>query len=421
MSIRTGIEVALGLALLIAVYFFFTQSNTLSDTEALLESANEASTSVALELADAQGEATQLAETANEASTSAALELADAQSEATQLAETANEASTSAALELADAQSEATQLVEAANEASTSAALELADAQSEAATREAHIVATATQSAMEAAVALSAMESSATQNAETISSLEAEVTEQAQILADTVATSSAIQTLLDDNVSQAATQLAELETARNTISEQATALAETSVTDSDSVPPPIKDVSSLEVPDDYVLFQTKEFQLYVPSDFLVFDIVKQQDEAIETFTELGEVYDSLAESAREGTTSAVVLGALDAPDVFISVDNLVIATEEVFFPIPLDSYLEGMASFFPGDTEVLVQEVITINERDFGRSVIAMDFGFLDAFVIIYVTMEDDNIYIMIYTTTGNNFAERQAGYEASLGSFTFR
>lgn len=398
MSSRTVIEVAVGIAFLVLAYFFFTQSTTLSDTEAMLEGAQASGTVVAENAADAEIQA--------------AVELADAQSSATQFADNANEASTEVAIQLADVHAVGTESAELASE------------------NEAYLLATATEVAMQASDALSAIESTVTQNAEILASFEADATEFANTVADTgtqqadmivnaEATSASVQTLLDESVNQVATQMAELESSQNTVNEQATALAEIAQAEADAAINTT--VVTLDIPDDFVLFKTNDFEMYVPDDYLVFDIEEDQDEAIEAFSELGSLYSEMVALAQAGTDEAIVVGALNTPDDAFSVDNLIIATEDTVPGIPMNVFLESIVNFFPPDANILEQEIIIVNEREFGRVVISMDFGFIDAYVIMYITMTRDDFYIMAYTTSDQNFEERQAGYETSLASFRLR
>lgn len=409
MSIRTVIEVALGIVFLVLAYFFFTQSTTLSDTEAMLESAQASGTIVAESAANAQSDATQFADSANEASTEVAIQLDDAQNSATQLADSANEASIEAAIQLDDAHTIGTEAAELASE------------------NEAHIVATATQSALQAADDLSMMQATVTQNADILSAFQADATEfsnnsatqQAELMANAQATASNLQTRLDNSVYVAMTQDDQIDTFLATVHVQATALAEIAQAEADAT---INTTEvTLDIPDDFVVFKTNDFEMYVPSDYLVFDIEEDQDEAIEAFSELGSLYSELVAMARAGTDEAVVVGALNTPENALAVDNLIIATEDTVPGIPMNVFLESIINFFPPDADILEQEIIIVNEREFGRVVISMDFGFVDAYVIMYITMTRDDFYIMVYTTTDQNFEERQAGYETSLASFRLR
>lgn len=394
MTTRTGIEVALGIAFLILAYFFFTQSGTLSDTELALEGV--------------QASGTVLAENADSAGTEAALALSDAE-------DSANEASTEAAIQLNSSYTTGTESAELASE------------------NEAHIVATATQSALQAADDLSMMHATVTQNADILSAFQVDATEfsnnsatqQAELSANAEATASQLQVQLDDSIDVALTQDVQLNVASTTVYQQQIALTEIAqITESTQVTESASNNSgeplSVEVPDDFVLFSHPDFEMYVPADFLVFNMETQQDEAIEVFSALGPEYEGMVQVAEGGIASGIIVGVSEKANADTTVDNLLVLVEQTGGDFSMEFYIESAVNFLPRAATINVQDVITVNEKEFGRIEYSLDIGGITAYQLIYIAKSGNDFYLVFYSTYGNLWEKRKPQFEASLASFRF-
>jgi len=418
-----GIIAICVIALLGLGAFAFTQFNTLTETQNNLADVETAGTAIADTLNTANDNIDELTtnlDAANAEITQVIGERDTANAEITEVSsnlDAANAEITQAVSDLATANAEITQAVDAANSSATQSADDMATANAELdqlgsslnllSTQNANVVASATAQTIQSADDLATANAEITQAVE---SAAATATQAAIELADAQATIAALNIAATTSADFSATQASDLATAQ--------APSPTQVPPTETEDATTSDVQVASLKDGFVLFEASDFDLYVPEDFIVYDLRTNQEEAVDAFSKLGLAYSGIEYIASLGGLY-IVTGASDTPNADGTLDNLLITNEILPFSMEMEAYLEMGAQLFPAALEIIEQSVITINGEDVGLMRTQINDGLISIQQLIYVYNVDDVIYSFAYTT--NVLADRRAEFEASLRSFVPR
>ncbi|GAB5494171.1 MAG: hypothetical protein Phog2KO_43860 [Phototrophicaceae bacterium] len=409
-----GIIGVLVIAVLGLGAFTFNQSNTLTDTQN--------------NLADVEISGTTVADTLNTAN--------DTIDQLTTDLDSANAEITEVSSNLDSANAEITEIVEAAAATATQNAEIIATAEAQVAelnplvvllsTQVVNIAETATTQAMQSSDDLATVNAEiteivqmasadATQNANVLATANAEIiqvvesadataTQYSIEIVDVESTVSALNMQATNTANIMATQTSDLATA------QALLETQNSQDDTDS------DVEIASLGEGFILFEASDFDIYVPENFIIYDLRTHQEQALNAFSKLGFAYSGIEFIASVGELY-IITGASDTPNEDGSLDNLIVTRESLPYSIDMEEYLEFAEEFFPDEIEILELSVITIDGEDVGLMQTQSDFGFVTVQQLIYVYNVDNVIYSLGYTT--NDLADNRAEFEASLLSFT--
>ncbi|MEM9953748.1 MAG: hypothetical protein AAF846_19220 [Chloroflexota bacterium] len=416
----------LAVGLVVLGIFTFNQNSQLTDTQDALTEAETIGTQVADSLNQANTDATALADQANEASTQASMNLADA-----------NAINTEVNNQLVDANATATQ---AADEAATSQRnLQLTATRS--AVEAAGDIVIAQNTAQANADALTTAQAEATELAENVASTATEqsnqfndvvatVTEQSNMLADASATETGYVSSLAQSDDTIATQAVEIANAQATIDVQSTALAIVEEAAEEALPDKPEDEEEdtdstdnsddVEVVDGLVSVKGLDFTIAVPEDYFFFDLRTDQDDAIDTLSDLGLAYSGMVGIAQQGPPLYIAIGFRDEPNPSDgTVSNLILTIEELPSEMTIEDYIEQSISFLPSEFEVTSNEVLIIDGEEVGRLELEAEILGINIEQLGYIYMIDDTVYFLAYTV-GQFDDDLLVLLEASALSFEF-
>jgi|GEM_PF-3268346 len=467
------VMVVLGVALVVAAIFAFNQTNSLNETATELADAESAGTQLAEEaagtatqaavnLSDANASSTQSADNAAATGTQNAVEIADANASATQSSDDAAATGTQGSVNLDSANTTATQSADNANaterslqvtgtrsavqavsdlyvagSTATQAAENLATVQAEAAensdiiadmeseaTTAAENLANMESEATSVAANLADVESEATIGAENLATMEVEATgfadnvaatatQQANELADALATVAAITGDLASSEEMVSTLEADLDEANETIDTQATSIA-AGADDNNST-------TNIDVEDGFFLYETSDFSIMLPEGYVVFDLRTEQEEAIETYGEMGLAYIGAQSVATQGTGAATVIGVRDTPNEDFTVDTFLVLIQPAGLNLDMETFIDASVAMLPDQLTALEQDVLDVDGEDVGYVVIENAGGFLVVMQIAFVYNVDGQIYFIFYSTTEDRFDDLRPTYETSAFTFMAR
>lgn len=168
-------------------------------------------------------------------------------------------------------------------------------------------------------------------------------------------------------------------------------------------------------------FEGRGAQLQLPESYNGGDPSQNLDVALQKLESLGPYYQQIAQTLKQNP-SAFVIWAFDSKvgkPGFLT--NVSIAIELVGATVTTDTYLDALTKQLPSEFRVLERKQVTVNRYQAGELVTEVAIAGVSAKQIIYAIKQGSNMWIVVFSTSAEEFEQRRPAFQQSINTFSVR
>ena len=166
-------------------------------------------------------------------------------------------------------------------------------------------------------------------------------------------------------------------------------------------------------------FEGRGAQLQLPESYNGGDLSQNLDLVVQKLESLGPYYQQVAQSLKQNP-SAFVLWAFDSKVSKSGVlSNVALATEPVGSTLTTDTYLDLLTKQLPSEYRVMERKQVTLDRYQAGQIVTEATMSGVTAKQIIYTIKQGSNIWIVVFSTSAEEFEQRLPSFQQSINTFS--
>jgi hypothetical protein len=166
-------------------------------------------------------------------------------------------------------------------------------------------------------------------------------------------------------------------------------------------------------------FEGRGAQLQLPESYQGGDLSQNLDVVVQKLESLGPYYQQVAQSLKQNP-SAFVLWAFDSKVSKSGVlSNVALATEPVGSTLTTDTYLDLLTKQLPSEYRVVERKQVTLDRYQAGQIVTEATMSGVTAKQIIYTIKQGSNIWIVVFSTSAEEFEQRLPSFQQSINTFS--
>ncbi len=166
-------------------------------------------------------------------------------------------------------------------------------------------------------------------------------------------------------------------------------------------------------------FEGRGAQLQLPESYNGGDLSQNLDLVVQKLESLGPYYQQVAQSLKQNP-SAFVLWAFDSKVSKSGVlSNVALATEPVGSTVTTDTYLDILTKQLPSEYRVVERKQVTLHRYQAGQIVTEVTISGVTAKQIMYTIKQGSNIWIVVFSTTAEEFEQRLPSFQQSINTFS--
>jgi len=166
-------------------------------------------------------------------------------------------------------------------------------------------------------------------------------------------------------------------------------------------------------------FEGRGAQLQLPESYSGGDLSQYLDVVVQKLESLGPYYQQVAQSLKQNP-SAFVIWAFDSKVSKSGVlSNVALATEPVGSTVTTDTYLDVLTKQLPSEYRVVERKQVTLDRYQAGQIVIEATISGVTAKQIMYTIKQGSNIWIVVFSTTAEEFEQRLPSFQQSINTFS--
>jgi hypothetical protein len=166
-------------------------------------------------------------------------------------------------------------------------------------------------------------------------------------------------------------------------------------------------------------FEGRGAQLQLPESYNGGDLSQYLDVVVQKLESLGPYYQQVAESLKQNP-SAFALWAFDSKVSKSGVlSNVALAAEPVGSTVTTDTYLDLLTKQLPSEYRVVERKQVTLDRYQAGQIVTEVTISGVTAKQIMYAIKQGSNIWIVVFSTSAEEFEERLPSFQQSINTFS--
>ena len=166
-------------------------------------------------------------------------------------------------------------------------------------------------------------------------------------------------------------------------------------------------------------FEGRGAQLQLPESYNGGDLSQNLDLVVQKLESLGPYYQQIALYLKQNP-SAFVIWAFDSKVSKSGVlSNVALATEPVGSTLTTDTYLDLLTKQLPSEYRVVERKQVTLDRYQAGQIVTEATMSGVTAKQIIYTIKQGSNIWIVVFSTSAEEFEQRLPSFQQSINTFS--
>ncbi|MEG4048056.1 hypothetical protein [Microcoleus sp. Pol17_C1] len=166
-------------------------------------------------------------------------------------------------------------------------------------------------------------------------------------------------------------------------------------------------------------FEGRGAQLQLPESYSGGDLSQYLDVVVQKLESLGPYYQQIAQYLKQNP-SAFVIWAFDSKVSKSGVlSNLALAAEPVGATVTTDTYLDVLTKQLPSEYRVVERKQVTLDRYQAGQIVTEATISGVTVKQIMYTIKQGSNIWIVVFSTSAEEFEERLPTFQQSINTFS--
>jgi hypothetical protein len=168
-------------------------------------------------------------------------------------------------------------------------------------------------------------------------------------------------------------------------------------------------------------FEGRGVELWLPESFEGGNLDEDLDLIVERLKGLGPEFEQLSQTLDQNR-SVFALWAFDSKvGEQGSLTSANITTEQVLSVITIDIYLDAVEKQFPPGFAVRERDIVQLGDREAGRLIADFTVSGVSGNQLLYVVKDGNNIWVISYGTSVDEFEERLPVFEQSAQTFSIQ
>jgi len=192
-----------------------------------------------------------------------------------------------------------------------------------------------------------------------------------------------------------------------------------SVTASEAASEPTITEQSKDIPSATALYQANGVELTLPDTFQLGDVDSSLDTLMNSLPSDAQLYEQMMRDFYSENKDDIILWAFDTEDPTRNYINLLIIRNESLAGIPLSMLTTFVSALIDEALESVLQETITIGDREMLRLVTTAQVNDDENSQVIYLFQESGALWMLDFFTNQENIESQLLTFDTAVSSFT--